>query len=84
MRDFKMAVRVKISSLYITFIIIVFIGILFFLNAVSYSNGVISLNFNYNTYNLFKLNPITFLLEFGIDIFIVVMLFAAVVSFVKD
>ena len=79
-----MAVRVKIDTIYILIGIMFFIGFLYFLNIVSYNNNTITLNFAFNTYKLFSISPINFLIIFGIDIFIVAMFVIILIMMVKE
>ena len=79
-----MAVRIKIRSAYIGIVVLFFIGFLYFFNAVSYSKGVVSFNFNYSTYANFGLNPITFIIDFGIDVSIVVSMILIFYFAVQD
>lgn len=79
-----MAVRIKINTIYIIIAVAFFIGFLYFLNIVNYNNNTITLNFAFNTYQLFSISPINFLVDFGVDIFIVVMFIVILIMMVKD
>lgn len=78
-----MAVRIQLRTAYIFIGILIFIGFLYFVNAVTYNNGIIGINLNFNTYKLFGLNPATYLVEFGIDIFIIVLVIVVISEMVR-